>query len=389
MNTDGLGFPMKRFLLFLFFAALGGSVSNAGEVAFRTDQSKDKQLPWFQTVPGEFPPEGSAHYFSGELIQIDHVRRRGVIRVDRTDSQRRSHWDLPVDFRMLPYGSIRYHGAAAALRDIPLGTHLHGLFYIKDKDEEIPTIFYYRMSIEAEFTKAFLLEDDFSHNMRQGRYWRLDEVDKKAKKLHVTAVDKDGGNPDRKPTLFDLIPITRFWMGNELVKLDQLEKGQLLQINITWATLYGPGRCLDIWIDEESRKQATKRQLELHRYHTKLHGMPGYVTAVDNQEGIVTVTLFGGYDEALYKDIRNSENISTVVAEPSLMTYDQKVDRKRGQQIGFTEVPKVPGSSGYQVQVKPDDLLEGFRPGRVVKLFPIGWEVMTLPMEEKLFPARD
>ena len=39
---------------------------------------------------------------------------------------------------MLPYGSIYYHGAPAALQDIPLGTHLHGLFYLKEPDDKSP-----------------------------------------------------------------------------------------------------------------------------------------------------------------------------------------------------------------------------------------------------------
>src|SRR6186997_2162584 len=85
---------------------------------FRTDENRDKSLPWFQLVAGQFPPANSAHAISGELIQVDHVERKFRLRVDRDDSQDAGHFDLPIDAAMLPYGSIYYHGAPAALQDI-------------------------------------------------------------------------------------------------------------------------------------------------------------------------------------------------------------------------------------------------------------------------------
>ena len=59
-------------------------------------------------------------YFSGELVIVDAVNRRGALRLDG---------DGPLHyFAMLPYGMIGYNGAPAELRDLPLGTHLHGSF---------------------------------------------------------------------------------------------------------------------------------------------------------------------------------------------------------------------------------------------------------------------
>src|SRR5436190_1917282 len=84
----------------------------------------------FQLKQGEFPPEGTSHSIAGELIALDHVNRTGTLRPDRTDAQRRGDWDLPLHFTMLPYGSMRYRGAPATLKDIPIGTHLHGEFYV-------------------------------------------------------------------------------------------------------------------------------------------------------------------------------------------------------------------------------------------------------------------
>src|SRR4051812_9548783 len=88
--------------------------------------------PLFRLKPGEFPPPGSAKAVSGELIALAHVTRTGLIRPDRDDTQRRGEWDIARPFVMLPFGSLSYHGAPAELRDIPIGTHLHGEFYADD-----------------------------------------------------------------------------------------------------------------------------------------------------------------------------------------------------------------------------------------------------------------
>ena len=120
--------------VYILQSLLGATAQETESGAFRTDGGKDESLPWFQLKAGEFPAAGSAHYISGELIRVDHVERTFVLRADRTDKQNRSHFDLPLAAEMLPYGSIYYNGAPAALEDIPLGTHLHGQFYPKDPD---------------------------------------------------------------------------------------------------------------------------------------------------------------------------------------------------------------------------------------------------------------
>src|SRR5579871_6437883 len=146
----------KRAVL-CFLALVASDVRGLADdvgVPFRTD-SAHQNLPWFQLRPAEFPPEGSAHYIAGELIGLDHVNRTGVLRLDRTDAQRRGDWDLPHHFVMLPFGMLRYHGAPAELRDIPLGTHLHGYFYLEPPSAESkpkpagPPV---RISIEAPFS---------------------------------------------------------------------------------------------------------------------------------------------------------------------------------------------------------------------------------------------
>src|SRR4249920_1470998 len=65
-------------------------------------KGKGDSLEWYQLVEGQFPPAGSAHAISGELMQVDHLERQFLLRVVRNDSQDRGVWDLPVAGSMLP-----------------------------------------------------------------------------------------------------------------------------------------------------------------------------------------------------------------------------------------------------------------------------------------------
>lgn len=331
----------------------------------------------YQLQPGQFPPEGSAHYLAGEMIQMDHVNRTGQLRPDRRDDQRTDDYDRPMPFTLLPYGAIRYHGAPAELRDIPIGTHLHGRFYSDPKAGK---------NGKGAFTLAFLLEDDFSFQQRQERVWRLDAVNLDKGNITVTGLSLTNNTPDAKPTVFKVNPATRIWKGAGFGALTNLTPGQSLLLNITVATLKGPGRCTDIWLDGESRQVAIAHQMEAHRAYQKAHGLPGWIDAVDNEKSLVTVTLFGGYDPALAKDFKLKGRVAALVAEDSLRCYDQINDRMYCEVIEIRRVPMAPGSSDLQFVIKPENLLEGFRPRRILRLLPDKWPLDDLPWEEMLWP---
>ncbi|PAW82557.1 MAG: hypothetical protein B9S33_15120 [Pedosphaera sp. Tous-C6FEB] len=354
----------------------------------------------FQIKPGEFPPEGSAHYIGGELIALDHVNRTGVLRPDRTDAQKRGDWDLPLPFTLLPFGSLSYHGASAELRDIPIGTHLQGWFYqtpAEPKDAkdakgkraaaktQVPR--YERLSIEAAYNLASRLEDDFSHLARLQRAWRVDAVDLEKNILTVTGIT--AGKADAKVTLFQLVPGTRVWKGRGFGSIADLAVGQSVFINLTYATLKGPGRCKDIWLDAESRALATAHQQEVHKQNLRERGFAGWIDTVDNQQAVVTVTLFSAFDPKLKELFRVTQTTNDVVtaatAEDNLRTWDQINDRKRGTLLEAKEVPAALGSSGLQVKFKSELLIEGFRPKRVIRLWPGGWRVDDLPREERIY----
>jgi hypothetical protein len=389
-------------------AALLCAPAWAGDAAkYRTDNNPDKKLPWFQLVDGELPPPNSAHYVSGELIDVEHTERKLTLRVDRSDSQGRALMDYPLRAAMLPYGSVYYNNQPANLKDIPIGTHLHGWFYQRPEKERFwenrngrrhakdGT----RASTEVDFTHCFRLEDDFTYYSRKKQAWNIDKVDLTSKKL--TATLHQDGKPVGKAKLFDLMASTTVYVGNGFGVLEGIKPGQQVQMNLTWATLYGPGRVFQIWLNHQSRTLASTRQLARHHRHIREHGYPGWVAAVNDKKRIVTITFFDGIDPALFKDLSSSNpkplgwptseydagNLSPkgniVVARKCLMTYDQVNDRKGGNILKIGKVPVRPGCSGVQIQVNCGILLEGFRPKNIVRFFPATWPVVTLPREER------
>lgn len=367
------------------------------------DKKPDDKPDWYQLVEGQFPPEGSAHAVSGELVRVDHLERRFAIRVDRNDSQDRGVWDLPLDAGMLPYGSIWYHGAPAALQDIPLGTHLRGLFYLTGPDDKtpLPDTWYKRKTPEWEFRRCFRIEDEFSFHARQKQLWKIESVDLDTMKLNAVLVENGKPVGDGKAKSFDLQTSTRVLQGNGFVDLKALKARQTVLFNLTWVTLYGPGRVTELWIDDKARALATAQQLERHRNYIRERGLPGWVTSVDDDQQFVTVTFFDNVDAKLFGEIATKDPNAPppkdgsppplepvgglAVARDTLMTYDPVNDRKRGLVLEVKKLPAEPGNSGVQIKLKMDLMLEGYRPKRVVRFYPPTWKVIALPKEEEYF----
>ena len=119
------------------------------------------------------------------------------------------------------------------------------------------------------------------------------------------------------------------------------------------------------------------------------------------RQQVVTITFFGNVDPKLFDELKgiNEEphgwpfsgreddprapKGGICVARESLMTYDPVNDRKGGKFCTSAKLPIEPGSSGVQISVKCCQLLEGFRPGRIVRFYPATWKVNALPREEQ------
>jgi hypothetical protein len=277
------------------------------------------------------------------------------------------------------------------------------LFYQADSSETMPTLdtAYNRLSPEKEFRRCFRIEDDFTFHARQKQLWKIDSVD--LEKMKLTATLQDNGKPSGQPKLFDLLTSTRVMQGNAFGDLKSLHSGQAILFNLTWATLYGPGRFTDVWIDESARAWVTANQLERHRNYIRERGLPGWVSEVDDAKQIVAITFFDGVDPKLFNELKDTSEEpqgwpfsakeddpkapkgGIAVARESLMTYDPVNDRKGGNIIYIGKVPIEPGSSGVQIKVKCGMMLEGYRPNRIVRFFPASWKVNALPKEEEFF----
>lgn len=356
----------------------------------------------FRPVPGKFPPISQAKSYRGELVFVDHVNRRGSLRlhVDGHFGESKPH-----HFAMLPYGVIRYRGAAADLRDIPLGTVMYGKFFLPPdpKTSSVPNRGNGNITQPAE-TYAILLEDDPSFCLREGKSWKLKEIELQKNEGTILAnlerkPGGDGLGGDHKITIDNS---TRIWRGKERLTLDDMIAGgawpasgkkdlagQPVQLALAWHPryLYQQFHASDIWLDDDAMRQATKAQSGWNNRFIKTRWMPAWVDNVEYGKfgrATVTATLFGGFDPALYADFKKGAGGQMASAEDTLRTYWPDHDGMEGIITDVIKIAGEPplGSSGVQVRLEMDLVLEGFRPGRIVRVRPQNWPKVKPPREE-------
>lgn len=203
----------------------------------------------------QFPKFDAAHRIAGELTSVDFVHRTGQFR----DENGRCH-----DFTMPPYAIMRYRGAEADLREIPLG-------------------------------------------------------------VKMTFVMLDG------------------------------------------TTL----------VTTESGEAANEEQRKKFEEFTTRRGVAGWIDRTDGRE--VTVTLFSAQPEVFEKTygtkLAKDKGARLCVANDELRTWNPPVDGEGGSIVSVTRVPADRfGCSGCQITVRVPNMLEGFRRGRVVRVFLDGWK---------------
>ena len=356
----------------------------------------------FRPEPGQFPPITKAKSYRGELVFVDHINRRGSLRlyVDGHFHEGRLH-----HFAMLPYGIIHYRGAPAALKDIPIGTVLYGRFYLPPdpKTSIVPNVRRKDVTAPPE-NHAILLEDGPSLCLREGKAWKLKEVGISGKGGHLIAnLDrKEGGEGLGGEHKMTIDESTRIWRGRELLGLDDLIaegvwpkdgirkfKDDNVQLSLTWHPryLYQQFHVSDLWLDEASIKHAATRQRGQHIRHIRLRWMPARIDEVKQENfgpATITATLFGGMDESLYRDFKPNIGAQMAAAEETLRTWWPNHDGMDGKIIAVNKKEGKPkfGSSEIQVQLRVPLALEGFRPGRTVRIRPHNWPKVKPPVEE-------
>lgn len=350
---------------------------------FRTDNG-NPNLPWYRLKPGEFPPVGSEHRVGGELVEADYIHRCGVFRREDTGEL--------ADFTLPPFGSVAYLNAGADLRDLPLGTCFQFFLYQDDK---------------GNFTQAATMQDEYTLTARQGFIYRLNEIKMSEGRLLVTRHSalkseakselKNGlkSEPEAAPTEIPVNDSTRVWKGDKQVTLNDLMSGDELLFNFTGGRGQTSRRCSDIWDGLDTHKLATEQQRKRHAAFIKARGVPAWIDRVDGDK--LTVTLFSsdptalqtlfkaaGIDPALYA--KEHRRISVAVANEHLRTYLPNVTNRGTVVQEFQSVPTDGyGCSGIRWVIQPELMLEGFRKGRVVRLFPPSWPIEAMPFGEGLF----
>jgi hypothetical protein len=386
----------RRTALGLLMAVSAGPVLFSSSAAHAAENQEVPQ-------PGKFP-ERPGNYLAGELVTVDAINRRGGLRLDGDFVDDRYDKAQPHDFAMLPYGMTYYHGAPAELRDIPLGTHLHGSFYLPLHGEEAtipPTKG--PPQYGSKFNHAILLEDDFSFYSRRGQAWRIVSIDKKAitgrsdgyphyspGRMKVVAVGQQAENGLSGEHTLWIKDSARVWKNRMLLDWDALAVDQVVQLNLTWCPEWGNKEfgVLDVWVDAESQAAAKEMQRRIHVQYQRTRWLPGWIDHVEHftgGRGIVTITLFGGMDKSLYDEIKAKSGTDIAAAENTLRTYWKDHDCMGGEIVEVKMIDNPPlGSSGIQIRWQAGALLDGFRPGRIVRLAKHGWPKSKNPPEERL-----
>jgi hypothetical protein len=385
----------------------------AGTQGTFAESEEEPQAGSFIPQPGQFPPVGTGTYLAGELVIVDPINRRGGLRLEGNGNQVRYARGPIHYFALLPYGTIHFCGAPAELRDIPIGTLLHGYFFLPPVGEEktIPPLPEEKAKLIAPQNHALSLEDDFSFYQRQGQAWKIESIEGaptytvditsgkvtsgdvsnrgKLKVVSSGGPAKDGITGDYT---FEIDGATRVWQGGKAAGLGVLAPGQIVQLNLTWAPGWRDDEfCVaDIWLDEASRESATELQRRRHIRYQRYHWLAGWVDSVEHQDiggGVITITLFGGMDPSLYSEFqeKGANGIGVAVAETTLRTYWHNNDKKFGTMVGWKEITDPPpGSSGYQIRIRVKELLNGYRPHRIVRMQCRDWGYFRLPSEERL-----
>ena len=385
--------------------------------AFAADEAPGTKNPEQASAPfrpetGKFPPLEKAKAYDGQLMFVDHANRRGSLRVTGGELMHRTP---PVPFALLPYGMVRYHGAPADLRNVPLGTMMHGLFYLPPdlKLSSVPVVTQPSVTRPAE-NHAILLEDEPSFCLREGKVWKLKDVTMKGGKEGLIVAHREpkaGGADKEAERTMRLDATTRFWRGREQLGLEDLIAegllpadgkktldGQEVYLGIAWKPdgnwVRRTGNRMhvsDVWLDAKAMQHASRHQTEVHRELVRCRWMPAYVDAVEYGkfgDATVTATLFGGMDPSLYADfmkgIRGQFAASEFNLKHAYGSVTETLVANSGPIIDVTKQEKeIPlGSSGIQIKIQVTQIIEGARPGRIIRIRPMNWPDDAVPREE-------
>ncbi len=373
----------------------------------------------FRPKAGEFPPLAMAHSYRGELVFVDHANRRGSLRVQGSGMFFRND---PHPIALLPYAEVRQFGAPADLRDLPLGSLLHAKGFLPPdpKTSCVPVLPVDNKTRDGNHNRGagifpaenhlLLLEDEPSRCLREGKIWQLNSLEFKgpAGLLEASCQPLNGNDAKAAVESLGLDQATRFWRGRELLNLSewlkdtglkpegkQDLKALRLHLSLTWKPtadgIFTRLHVSDVWLDDAALHRAAQRQRQTHLAFMRSRWLPAFVDGVQYGKfgrASITLTLFGGMDEELYADFKQGAAAMINAAESNLKHLSASNGPAHMASKGsILEVQRrsqnpPPGSSGLQLRFETDLIIEGIRPGRVVRIRPRDWPQVNLPREE-------
>lgn len=142
-----------------------------------------------------------------------------------------------------------------------------------------------------------------------------------------------------------------------------------------------------VWLDEGAMRAAGDRQRGRHLRDIHMRRVPARVDAIDYGKfgcATITVTLFGGMDPSLYADFKPGSSVRMAAAEDTLRTWWPNHDGMNGKIVAVEKStePESLASSGVQVKFQVELVLEGFRPGRTIRLGSLSRPDVKPPVEE-------
>jgi hypothetical protein len=326
----------------------------------------------YVNAPRAFPTWDSAKPIDGSLIEVDVIHRTAVVRED--DSGRLHAVAMPAN------GVVSRLGVWSDLRHVPLGTH--GRWYLlADK--------------RGALTQLGAFHDDATVSARDRIRFRVEAVDAGSGTITVQPMKGDQPAAGSDRIAFKTDQYTRFRTGDTEAKLADIAVGEMLTVNRS-----GDGsahRAAEVWIGADAQARAAEAQRKAHFEFLKIRGLPAWVEAIDGRNLVLTpfaaapaelsamMGLAGIDPDEWAKGGRGTAG--TVVANQELRSYNPPVDREWGRWVAWQPVDTNGiGHGGHRWTVTVNHLLEGFRPGEVVRVFARdNWKVDDMPFGEGIY----
>lgn len=302
---------------------------------------------------------------AGVLEEVDFIHRTGRFRTCPAGER--------IEVVLTPDAVIECLNADADLRHLPLGT-VFDLTLHRDSD--------------GRFTRATVVRDRFTADARAGITYRVEEANLETGALRlISLLRSDSGRKEPQAAGRSELRTsaqTQIWHGDRKVTLAAIRAGDEILANRGGDDA---APCVEIWIGRATHAAVTNRQRQRYAVFLEARGLPARVERTEGRT--LTLSVFGGEPATAEKTWPGDSSqpghpVRVAVANDELRTWNPPVDHEWGKIVAFRKGP--PGHPrGVRLVVTVNHMLEGFRRGRYVRVFPDAWQLKDQPFGEQLF----